>query len=106
MATSTGLSEAAVAAGVAFGIEPEVAEAVVRAYVDISRRSGRAHDPSTWSRTVWLAEADRWRRSPTKEAFFTLVLHLEELRAGWEAKATAGTRGWSAGPVGERLTKR
>jgi len=98
--------EQAVAQGVACGIKAETAAAVVDAYRRVSTTNGRRYDPSTWSRTVWLAEADRWVRTGDAEAHLTLVLHLERLRGDWEAKATAGARGWVAGTVGERLSKR
>jgi DNA-binding transcriptional LysR family regulator len=105
MASDTSTLQAAVAAGVSLGIGPEVAQAVAEAYQRLSAIAGRRYDPATWSRTVWLAEADRWRRSPDRDTFINLVLHLEQLRTAWEAKADRDARGWQPGVVGERLTK-
>lgn len=96
----------AVERAVSLGIDPQTAEAVVRAFERLSQRTGRSFNPAEWTRTVWLAEADRYRRAKSAEAHFSLLLHLDRLRCEWEAKAASGTRGWSPGPVGERLTKR
>ncbi|MBI5830919.1 MAG: hypothetical protein HZB16_01235 [Armatimonadetes bacterium] len=95
----------AVARGVELGIEPEVAAAVVSAYEGVGRTLGRSYDPALWSKTVWLAEADRWRRSPDAATHHTLLLHLQRLGDTWEAKAKRGARGWDPGQTGERLTK-
>ena len=89
-----------------YGVDAATATAVIAAYQRLAQRCSRAFDPSTWSKTVWLAEADRWRRSPSPEAHFTLLLHLQELREEYEEKARRGARAWSPGEVGERLTKR
>jgi len=97
--------EKATARGVEFGIEPEVAAAVVAAYEGVGRTLGRGYDPAGWSKTVWLAEADRWRRSPDAATHTTLLLHLQRLGDTWEAKAKRGARGWTPGSAGERLTK-
>ncbi len=96
----------AVAAGVAFGVSETTAGAVVAAFERLSQRSGRSFDPRTWSRTVWLAEADRFERSPSPEKHYALLLHVQELREQFEDKARRGARAWSRGEVGERLTKR
>lgn len=96
----------AVERATSLGIEPQVAEAVCAAFVKLSQRTGRAFDPAGWSRTVWLAEADRFRRAASPEAHYNLLLHLDRLRVEWEEKAGRGARGWSAGAIGERLTKR
>ncbi len=96
----------AVQRGVDLGIEPEVAAAVVDAFAGVGRTLGRQYDPATWSKTVWLAEADRWRRSPDPATHNTLLLHLQRLSDTWEAKAERGARGGNPGHVGERLAKR
>lgn len=96
----------AIAQGTSFGISPEVSAAVVDAYLHISQRNGVRYDPGTWSKTVWLAEADRLRRSPSPESHRDLVLHLEELRGRWENLATRGVRGWQPGATGVRLSRR
>ncbi len=89
-----------------FGIDAETARQVVDAFAKVAKQTGRRYDPTTWSKTVWLAEADRWRRSPSPEAHYSLLLQLERLRGQWEERYEQGKRGWFAGEVGERLTKR
>lgn len=97
---------AAIACAASYGIDEETALAVIQAFEKLAARSGRSFNPAGWSRTVWLAEADRWRRSKDEDSHFTLLLHLEELREGFEAKVARGARGWEKGVRGERLTKR
>ncbi len=80
--------------------------AVLQAFEKLGARAGRTFEPAQWSKTVWLAEADRWRRSKDEETHLTLLLHLESLRQDFEAKVDRGARGWVKGERGERLTKR
>ncbi|MBI2301730.1 MAG: hypothetical protein HYU66_22740 [Armatimonadetes bacterium] len=82
------------------------ARAVTAAYARASAQLGREFDPTTWSNTVWKAEAERYERAGDADAHYTLVLHLHRLREQWEALARGGRRGWQRGTVGERLTKR
>ncbi len=88
------------------GIDEATATAVTAAFERLAQRTGRAFDPAGWSKTVWLAEADRWRRSANPDQHFSLLLHLNTLREQFEEKAARGARGWTRGTVGERLTKR
>ena len=105
MAEHTTTSQA-VARAAEFGISAEVAAGVCAAFERLAMRAGRSFDPLTWSKTVWLAEADRWNRAQSPAAHFTLLLHLERLREQFEEKVSRGARAWQAGEVGERLTKR
>ena len=106
MAKNTVDRAEAVAAGVACGVSEATAGAVADAYAHLSQRCGRSFDPRTWSRTVWLAEADRCQRSKSPEQLYAMLLHLQDLREGFEEKVRRGARAWSPGEVGERLTKR
>ncbi|MCC7493137.1 MAG: hypothetical protein IT204_12340 [Fimbriimonadaceae bacterium] len=96
----------AVAQAAEFGVDEATATAVVEAFTRLSQRAGRPFDPCTWSRTVWLAEADRCRRARSAEAHFSLLLHLQGLREQFEEKVRRGARAWEQGVVGERLTRR
>lgn len=97
---------AAIACAASHGIEESTAVAVIEAFEKLSARLDKSFDPANWTKTVWLAEADRWQRSNDEETHFSLLLHLEELRQGFEEKVNRGARGWVKGERGERLTKR
>ena len=98
--------EAAVRRGVECGVGEDTARAVADAYQRVAKQFDCAFDPSAWSNTIWEAESERYERSPSAEAHLTLLLHLHRLRDEWEAMYRRGARGWTAGHVGERLTKR
>lgn len=99
-------TDEAIRSGVAFGVKEETARAVVQAYQKAAKQLGREFNPTTWSNTVWEAEAQRFERAHGVEAHYSLILHLQRLRVDWEEQYQRGSRGWHAGTVGERLTKR
>jgi len=70
---------AAIACAATHGVEETTAMAVLQAFEKLGARAGRTFEPAQWSKTVWLAEADRWRRSKDEETHLTLLLHLESL---------------------------
>lgn len=98
--------EGAVARAAEFGIGEATAGAVADAFERLTARTGREFEPASWSRTVWLAEADRYERSRDRDSHFTLLLHLEGLREQFEERVERGARGFGKGVTGERLTKR
>ena len=97
---------AAIACAASHGVDEATAAAVIVAFGKLGQRLEKSFDPAQWTKTVWLAEADRWERSKDEETHFSLLLHLEELRQDFEAKVNRGARGWTEGERGERLSKR